>query len=722
MSEYLPAPSTSAAPAARGPMPVDTLAPPVEPTVDPRRLMAVLVRRRWQILGVCLLAVIPVAVSSYLTPSLYRSTTLVEVNPEPAQVLPYRDVTSPASANALYYMTTQEQALRGPGLMLRVSKRLAASPDAALAAESSRLAGRLRIEQVPNSEVFRISYQAPRPETAAQVANTFAEEYIASHFESQQDTRRKARDVLQRELALLERQVQQSEQQLVEYSQSHDMHWVDAAETDVAQQQLASLSKQLLDADAAAVAAQVRLATLKAATVQSFPDKLMTPVLSERMSALMQLEHDLTALRTSFGENWPAVVQKRREVELVQQQLEREKRQAIAQAVDQATLDARAAGEQRRLLSISKAEQERVVNTLQDASIQYNIIRREVDTNRKLYEGVLERLKETAITSSTAFGNIHVLEPAVPDKSAASPNVAWNLALALLLGLSLGVCVALVGDFWRNPVSTVEDAEYATGLPVLAVMPLVAARRRRALPEGEAGGPGALRLGTHAPPNAANAPTTMEGAEAVRSLCASILLSRAERPPRVIVVTSAVSGEGKTTVAMQLGRALAETGGRTLLIECDMRRPSVARHFGLSEAGGLSLFLSGHTAQPTLHRIEGSELCVVSAGPVAPNPVALLNSDRMARFLADAAAEFRFVIVDTPPALSIADARIVSARADGVVIVTRANDTPQHIVRRALAVLRGSGAPLLGTVLNAAPLTGLERSYYRYYAESSAEP
>jgi capsular exopolysaccharide synthesis family protein len=207
-----------------------------------------------------------------------------------------------------------------------------------------------------------------------------------------------------------------------------------------------------------------------------------------------------------------------------------------------------------------------------------------------------------------------------------------------------------------------------------------------------------------------------EVTESVRAVCASILLSRSDERPRVIVVTSANPAEGKTMVAAHLGRAFAEAGSRTLLIEADMRKPDLSRTFSIGNEDGLSLYLAGLVSpRPKVHATSVPNLFLTAGGPMPPNPAALLHSERFATFLEQAATEYELVLLDAPPVLSIADARILATRADGVVLVVRAGRTGKSLVRRAWGLLDSSGGNVLGIVLNGWEPTQKELSYYRYY-------
>lgn len=699
--------------------------------LDARHLVLVLLKKRWQILLIAALVVAPVMAATFLTERLYESTALIQVDPEPVQVLPHSDFE--LSRLTLYdtFMKTQAQVLSGETLLLRVADRLASAGDPAAPAEAKRLRSRVSVAQAPETQAFVVSYLAPDPEVAAKVANLFAEEYIKLQYSEREKTRLEVKDLLERELALAEQRIQASEAELVAYALAHNIQRAAPDQNDLASQKLATLAEQVTTAEAEVAMAKSRVDMLRAASVTDFPANLVTQVISDRTNALLALEHNLTSLRTKFGENWPEVVRTRNELALVRDQLVREKRTALAQAREQASMDLRAAEHKLTTLGTSKAEQVKLVNELQSASIQYNILQRQVETNRKLYEGLLERLRQASVAPGMALGSVRIIEPARPSQTIASPKVWWNLLLASVLGLAFGVSIVLARDYWNDHLSTVEDVEHVTVLPVLASIPLAASESARRFPRVSAAF-GLARPSQHEPSTSLTTVVRSNGsgrldfgkcpanAEAVRSLCASILLSRSGQPPRVLVITSTLPGEGKTTVATELGRALAESGARTLLVECDLRRSKMGAMFGVGEAGGLSLFLSGHVQRPTVHATPVDQLFVVAAGPAAPNPVALLNSDKMAAFLRDMASSFQFVIMDTPPLLPMADARVLGAKADGVVLIIRAGRTSRSLLRRVRALLDASGVSVLGAVLNGVDLRDIDSSYYSYYEQFDA--
>jgi polysaccharide biosynthesis transport protein len=684
--------------------------------LNARRLAGRLLKRKRWVAIVFLIVVIPAGIATYLTPPSFRSTALIQVNADPVQVLPYRDVADAIVGGGNYdnYMGTQDQILRGTELRTRVMRRLASEEFAGQqsAAEAPRLGDNFDVRKIEKSELFELSYIAPTPQVAATVVNLFAEEYAKQQFELQQGTRIKAEQDLKKELEALESRLQLSEKELMSYARGNDILSLEQGQVDPLQERLRSLNQDLGAVEAAVATSRSSLQTLQQTTIDDFPQRLVSEQISQLEGSLLELEQELTALRATFGENWPAVIEKRTEVNLVRDQLVREKKAALARHIEQARLDLEGAEVRRRLTLEALDQQKGLVNEFHNASIQYNILKREVDTNRNLYDGLLERLRQTGVMAGFQFGNIHVIEPGRPRGVPDSPKVFWNMALASLLGLALGFTVVILLDYWDDSISSLDEVEQLSPVPSLGSLPLIRSSKPRLVLSSAALRNRLTRRGPDGPEVAET--EAFETTESIRAICASLLLSRSDASPRVIVVTSAAPGEGKTTLVMHLGRAFAEASYSTLLVEADLRKPDLAKSFEVGNEDGLSLYLAGHVSPwPKIHETSSPNLFVVSGGPVPPNPAALLHSDRLNQFLTAAAADYQVVLVDAPP-LSLADARILGTKADGVVLVVRAGRTPRNLVRRAWATLLGSGANGLGMVLNGGDPNADEFGYDGY--------
>jgi capsular exopolysaccharide synthesis family protein len=673
---------------------------PPDQMLHVRDLLRLLGRRKWVILGAASLVVVPVAVWSMLAPKMYRAEAVIQIDPEPAQVLPYRELGSTVNAGQFeMFLKGQSELLQGPTLRERVAARLSVSNDARLRRETSALGSRFAAQGVENTYLFKLAYTSEESDTAASVANLFAEEYMKQHFETRQETRQRARALLERELQALAGRVQDSEKGLVSYAQSNRLS-IDEKETNPARLRLSDASLRLTQAEADVAVARSKRQALEGASAEALPEALTTNAISGLSSRLLQLESDLSTLEATFGANWPTVVAKRQDIVLAREQLEREKRLTLARAREQARLDLETMSVRRDLVADQLISQQKLVNALDNATVEFNIIKRDVDTSQKLYDGMLERLSQTSITSGMEFGGIQVVEralvPGVPD----SPKVAWNITLASILGLALGFCFVVGREYMDTSVSTIDDLANEVGLPVLGAVPLVERhtprrlfrrRQRLSLAAGQEGRDAAV--GRQFLPDSA-------AADAIRNVCTSIILSRSDRPPRVLMVTSSRTGEGKTTVARELGYGFAERGAQTVLVECDLRKPTFTRLFGVPEDGGLTPWLAGvSNVPPTVHELPDG-LAVVTAGPRAPNAVVLLDSARLREFVTHLLDHYRFVILDAPPGLGVADARVLATVVEGAVLVARAGRSQGALVRTLRGAMESAGIGVLGTVLN----------------------
>lgn len=701
------------------------LAPAVtdlDTSLDPRRVLATVIRRKYQVLLVALLAVVPVAIATYLTKPLYRSVLLLQINPESARILPFRDVTDLIGGTQDFelYMKTQDQILRSPSMAARVAARLKERKDAADNPDVRGFPSGLEILRIPNSQLVNVAYVASDPTLAADIVNLYGEEYIKQHFEAKQATRDKAEAFLRKELAQLKEKLEVSERESIDYGQKNRLNT-----ENLVQQKLAFVTQQVSDVETEMITAKTRLERLADASLEKFPPSLVTPNISQLESRLLVLQQELTDLLTRFDENWPGVIRKREEIKLVTRQLREEKEQVLSQQLQSAQADYRGIERKYEMLVKKRSEQENLAEQLTNASVQANILKREAETNQQLYNGLMERLKQTSVTAGLEFGNINIVEPGKVNRVAYGPKVWWNLSLALFFGLALGVGVALVRDYWDRSIGSLQEVEQTLLLPALGVIPMV-----RELSRGQNGG--LLKgKGDNGLPALSIRPVAGNGSveklspvarEAFRTVCASILLS-SSNVPRTILVTSAVPGEGKTTLVAELGKAFAESGARTVLLELDLRKPVLAARLGIAGHSGASLFLAGHTPDSELPAVQASRfenLYVIPSGPKPPNPIALLNSDRLTHLLAGLKKDFKFILIDSPPALTVADAWVIGAKVDGVVLVMRAHQTPKDLIRRAQFQMTNAGARFLGCTLNGiAPTHSYGSSYPQYYQGGS---
>jgi capsular exopolysaccharide synthesis family protein len=359
---------------------------------------------------------------------------------------------------------------------------------------------------------------------------------------------------------------------------------------------------------------------------------------------------------------------------------------------------------------------------MSERMVQYSILKREAETNKALYDGLLTKLKEAGISAGLRSSNIRIVDPAMVPTYPARPAKTRNIALSFLVGLVGGIGLALLREYMDNTVKSPDDIETLAHLPSLAVVPTFTEsngdRPRVKLLKGASTNGHEKRIelvAQHLPKS--------QMSEAFRALRTALLLSQADHPPQVILVTSALPREGKTTAAANLAVTLAQLGDRTLLIDADLRKPGVGRllNLGSGKYAGLSSYLAGVSSLDlvTIQHPAIPNLSAIPTGPLPPNPADLLSSHKLTDAIAELRTKFKFIVIDSPPIMAATDAVILSVKADGVLLVVRSGETPKEAFTRTRDLLLSVKCHILGVVLNAVDSTAPDYYYsYRYYPYS----
>ncbi|MFZ0993292.1 MAG: polysaccharide biosynthesis tyrosine autokinase, partial [Candidatus Sulfotelmatobacter sp.] len=344
---------------------------------------------------------------------------------------------------------------------------------------------------------------------------------------------------------------------------------------------------------------------------------------------------------------------------------------------------------------------------------------------RQLYEGLMEKMKEAGVSAGLKSNNFRIVDVARVPTGPIEPNIPRNLAFAFILGLTSGVGLAFLQEGLDNTVRTSEQAQMISGLPPLGMIPLPAKTAR------EGANPKRLVIATsskEAVEMVAQARPHSQMAESYRALRTSLLLTNLGAPPKVIMVTSALPQEGKTTTSMNTALVLAQKGVRVLLIDADLRRPSIHKILGWGPRSGLSNVLTGSaTLKQTIQPSFLPNLSILPAGTPPPNPAELLASANMRDVLEELRGQYDHIVVDTPPTLSVTDAVVLSPRADAIILVIRSGQTTKQALRRSRDILTQVNAKVSGVLLNAVDLSSPDYYYYyeykskysRYYREES---
>ncbi len=414
--------------------------------------------------------------------------------------------------------------------------------------------------------------------------------------------------------------------------------------------------------------------------------------------------------QAQYGPNFPKAVRLREQVAQTQILVDSARKQAITRVQN----SYQTALNHVKLLGDSLAREKVNVSALNERMIDYNILKRDFEINQQLYESLLQRLKDATLSASLQVTNVHIIDPATVPSSPISPNRPRNMAAGLMFGLILGVTLAFVQEAMDSSVRTTEEAERLVNAPALAIIPAENDAQRRKQIAGDSSSPGALAASTMGMTVLTRPSSPIS--ESFRSLRTAVLLSTAPRPPQTLLVTSAQMGEGKTSTATNLAMSFAQRQGPVLIIDADMRRPSVAKTLGVSNEKGLSSFLTGaHPLDEVLIQFERiPNLWILPAGPRPPDPAELLSSQMMESTLKDLLKRFTQIVIDSPPLLLVTDAVILSATVDGVILVVSSGTTARGALSRAHRILENAGSRVLGMVLNKVDMR-FDTYYGSYY-------
>ena len=479
----------------------------------------------------------------------------------------------------------------------------------------------LQINSIPRTRLLEIRFSSPDPVLAAKAVNSVIDTYIEQNYKTHLEATTRTSDWLAQQLSELQLKVQESQEKLVQYQKEHGILGIDEKEN-IITSKLDELNRQLTAAEGDRMQKEsvYRLASSGDPDLLSNLDP-SSPLVKLR-SQEADLHRQLAQASVKFEPSYPKVEELNNELGAVQADIKIE----IARLAAKYKKDYLAALEREKLLRASLENQKTEENQLNESAIEYSLLKRDVDSNRQLYEGLLQKLKEAGVMTGLRSSNVRIVDPASAPTAPSTPNIPRNLLLSLLVGLAGGVSLAFILESRDNTVHSLEQAQMITGLPSLAVIPL-ASRSSRSLVQVK-------RQRQTAPASAAAMHPKSHMAEAYRALRTSILLSRAGQSAKVLMVTSALPQEGKTTTSVNLAIVLAQRDARVLLIEGDMRRAGISEVFDFKSDIGLSTVLGGNTiAEAAIRSVPGvPNLSVLPAGPVPVNPSEMLASPSHERF------------------------------------------------------------------------------------------
>lgn len=569
----------------------------------------------------------------------------------------------------------------------------------------------LTVRSSGNSRLLEILYESPDPKLAADFANTLVSEFIELSQEQRWKAAQGTAEWLTNHLGQMKAQLEASEAQLQDYAHTAGLS-ITAEKESLGENQLKELQDELSKAQAERIAAQARFEEAKSKPVDSLPEILEDPTMRECRQQLTELNRQYAELSATLTPQHYRVQRVQAQINALQAQIQKERANVLGRVRNEYA----AALRREKLLAEAHAAQEKVVADQSSKAIHYDTLKRDVDSNRRLYEVMLQRVKEASLAAAMRDSNVMVIDRAKPPLLPYRPNLLMNSAIGLFSGVFLAFGFVLFRERFDHRISTPGETQVYLDLPELGVIPLDQA----ALP---AHNPNRLSLNrVIAKPllNNVKGSTKTDGpelatwkrkpsliAECARTILSSILLPNQEGAgPQVVVLTSPSLGDGKTTVACNLSIAMAEIGRKVMLMDGDLRRPRLHKVFGVANSWGLSDVLWSDAPLDTVpleHLVRGTEvsgLSIMPGGSCGVTPTNLFYSPRMSKLLARLRREFDMVMIDAPPMIHLADARVLGRLADGVILVVRAGQTSTESARFAIQRFIEDGTQVLGTVLN----------------------
>ncbi len=557
------------------------------------------------------------------------------------------------------------------------------------------------VSPVRNSELIEISFESPESQLSARIVNTAMQEFLNMQMDSQMDIAKTAGKFLEKKIIAAQVKLEKSEKDLTEFSRRVGLVSLDP-KLNLVMKQLEELNDALAKARTERINREATYQQAISENSMNLPQILNDPLIQELKTQYATLQAEYQDLSITFKPAYPKMQQLAAKMKDIADRIEAEKQRII----DSIKNEYETALKKEQYLTARAEEQKKRAIDLNDKATQYKILLREVDTNKSIYQSLLQRSKEIDATLGADALNIQIVDSARPPIIPYKPKIARNLLLGLLVGLFGGIGVAFIQEYLDNTIKNPDELVERFHIPVLGLIPF---------DKENSEDKKLLALKFYYEPRA---PMT----ESIRTAMTSVELSSSENPPRTILVTSVLAGAGKSTFSSNAALSYLSSGERCLLIDVDLRKASLHHIYADGEKGkGLSNVLTGtESLKNVIRKTEFEGLDFISSGPLPPNPAELLASKRMRQLLGIVSKQYDHVILDGPPFQGFAEILVLSNMVDGVILITVEGETPREGVRHFRKSVLNVGGSILGAIINKA---GRKKGYgsygygsYKYYS------
>jgi succinoglycan biosynthesis transport protein ExoP len=662
-------------------------------------------RRKWVVITTFFAVVLVTMFVTFRQTPMYRASTTLIIEPQYPKVLDLNDVIQSNARDDYYntqYQIIQSYAIAQDVFRLCYPDSFEAWQAGVKAATSSgkrvlddpveNLRTRIKVLTIPNSRLVQVYLDDPKPREACRLVNAIAEAYVRHNLEDRLSTSKDAVNWLSEQLEVLKAELELSENNLLKYMEQEKILGI-GEKQDMVEMKLQDLNERYTETHIERLEKEALLNDVKdllnrGEMIEAVPKIMENPLIQELKKTYFELEIEVSRLSSQYKDDYPKLVRLRSQMAQMKERLHTE----VQKLVESLDMEYQVLCAREQALEKAVEKQKNEALGVSKKAIQYNILKREADTDRQMYELVLQRLKETDLAGNIQANNIRIIDEAKVPQDPVRPRKKVNAVLSMIVGLMLGLSAALGVEYFDTTIKSRDDLEHHISQPILGVIPSFQNR------------------GSHSQQELI--------AECFRTLRTNLRFLLPDTKFKAFVVTSSQAGEGKSTIVYHLGRYFADAGIKVLIVDGDLRFPSLEKMFQVEKSLGLAdIFLSSNGYQQMILSTEVKHLSLMPSGTLPSNPSELLGSEIMRNFVESVRKEYDLVLIDSPPVLSVSDSLVLASLVENVLLVVRQGKATYPTVRKAISQLEQVKAKVAGVIFNDIDLKteGYYGRYYHYY-------